>query len=91
VQLDEPTLTEVVLRAMSQKQTLHVCCDIFLRWDPREELTFATELINKNGQRGKWDKDRSPMSAEVTGAGGRSPLLKGDYTPLIPYFQEMKG
>jgi 5-methyltetrahydropteroyltriglutamate--homocysteine methyltransferase len=87
VQLDEPTLTEVVYGDVS-KQTF-MCAAIFSKVDPREELTFATELINKTVSgvsgikiglhvcRGNWSRREES-------------LLKGDYTPLIPYFQEMK-
>jgi 5-methyltetrahydropteroyltriglutamate--homocysteine methyltransferase len=86
-QLDEPTLTEVVYGDVS-KQTF-MCAAIFSKVDPREELTFATELINKTVSgisgikiglhvcRGNWSRREDS-------------LLKEDYAPLIPYFQEMK-
>jgi len=87
VQLDEPTLTEVVY-GQESSQTF-MCAAIFSKVDPKEELGFATELINK----------------VVTGVGGaelgihvcrgnwsrrEESLLRGDYAPLIPYFEEMK-
>jgi len=87
IQLDEPTLTEVVYGGES-KQTF-MCAAIFSKTDPTEELKFATELINKTVQgitgvkigvhvcRGNWSRSENA-------------LLKGDYRPLIPYFQEMK-
>jgi 5-methyltetrahydropteroyltriglutamate--homocysteine methyltransferase len=87
IQLDEPTLTEVVYGEAS-KQTF-MCAAIFSKIDPKEELNFATELINKTVKgidgvrlgihvcRGNWSTREEA-------------LLKGDYRPLIPYFQEMK-
>ncbi|MEM4186778.1 MAG: vitamin-B12 independent methionine synthase, partial [Candidatus Caldarchaeum sp.] len=45
IQLDEPTLTEVVY-GQASKQTF-MCAAIFSKIDPKEELSFATELINK--------------------------------------------
>ncbi len=87
IQLDEPTLTEVVY-GQAAKQTF-MCAAIFSKIDPKEELDFATELVNKTVKgidgvrigihvcRGNWSKREES-------------LLKGDYKPLIPYFQEMK-
>jgi 5-methyltetrahydropteroyltriglutamate--homocysteine methyltransferase len=87
IQLDEPTLTEVVY-GQASKQTF-MCAAIFSKVNPQQELEFATELINKTVTglsgvkvgvhvcRGNWSvKEES--------------LLKGDYGPLIPYFQRMK-
>jgi len=87
VQLDEPTLTEVVYGGESSQTFM--CAAIFSKVDPKEELTFATELVNKvvvgisgvklglHVCRGNWSRREDS-------------LLKGDYAPLIPYFQEMK-
>jgi len=87
VQLDEPTLTEVVYG--DANQTTFMCAAIMSKVDPKEELTFATGLINdavkgitgiKIGVhicRGNWSRN--------DGA-----LLTGDYSPLLPYLQEMK-
>jgi len=87
IQLDEPTLTEVVY-GQASKQTF-MCAAIFSKVDPKQELEFATELINKTVSgvsgvklgvhvcRGNWSTREES-------------LLKGDYGPLIPYFQEMK-
>lgn len=87
IQLDEPTLTEVVY-GQASKQTF-MCAAIFSKIDPKEELSFATELINKTVKgvdgvrlgvhvcRGNWSTREES-------------LLKGDYAPLISYFQEMK-
>lgn len=87
IQLDEPTLTEVVY-GQASKQTF-MCAAIFSKIDPKEELSFATELINKTVKgvdgvrlgvhvcRGNWSTREES-------------LLKGDYSPLISYFQEMK-
>ncbi|MEM4316257.1 MAG: cobalamin-independent methionine synthase II family protein [Nitrososphaerota archaeon] len=87
IQLDEPTLTEIVY-GQSARQTF-MCAAIFSKVDPKEELGFATELINRTVKglsgvrigihvcRGNWSTREES-------------LLKGDYSPLIPYFQEMK-
>jgi len=87
VQLDEPTLTEVVYGGVSTQTFM--CAAIMAKTDPKEELEFATELINKTVKgitgvkigihvcRGNWTK-------------AEGSLLRGDYAPLIPYFQEMK-
>ncbi len=87
IQLDEPTLTEIVYGEAS-RQTF-MCAAIFSKIDPKKELNFATELINKTVKgitgvklgvhvcRGNWSRREES-------------LLKGDYGPLIPYFQEMK-
>ncbi len=87
IQLDEPTLTEVVY-GQAAKQTF-MCAAIFSKIDPKEELSFATELVNKTVKgvdgvrigvhvcRGNWSTREES-------------LLQGDYKPLIPYFQEMK-
>jgi 5-methyltetrahydropteroyltriglutamate--homocysteine methyltransferase len=87
VQLDEPTLTEVVYGEANQ--TTFMCAAITSKVDPKEELTFATDLINEVTKgisgikigvhvcRGNWSKKDDA-------------LLTGDYSPLIPYFQRMK-
>ena len=87
IQLDEPTLTEVVYGGESSQTFM--CAAIFSKTDPKEELNFATELVNKTVQgitgvkigvhvcRGNWSRSENS-------------LLSGDYKPLIPYFQEMK-
>ncbi|MDJ0269058.1 MAG: cobalamin-independent methionine synthase II family protein [Aigarchaeota archaeon] len=87
VQLDEPTLTEVVYGGESSQTFM--CAAIFFKVDPSQELEFATELVNKVVQgisgvklgvhvcRGNWSRREES-------------LLRGDYAPLIPYFQEMK-
>jgi len=87
IQLDEPTLTEVVYGGESTQTFM--CAALFSKKDPKEELRFATELVNKVVQgitgvklgvhvcRGNWSR------AEES-------LLAGDYKPLIPYFEEMK-
>ncbi|MCS7117544.1 MAG: cobalamin-independent methionine synthase II family protein [Thaumarchaeota archaeon] len=87
VQLDEPTLMEVVYGDVSQQTFM--CAAIMAKTDPKEELEFATELVNRTVKgvtgvrvgvhvcRGNWTK-------------AEGSLLTGDYSPLIPYFQEMK-
>ena len=87
VQLDEPTLTEVVFGEANT--ATFMCTAILSKVDPKEELSFAAGLINEVVKgisgiklgvhvcRGNWSrKDDS--------------LLSGDYSPLVPYFQQMK-
>jgi len=87
VQLDEPSLTEVVYGEASMQTFM--CAVITSKVEPKEELTFATELINgavqgiagvKTGLhvcRGNWSRKEET-------------LLSGDYGPLVKYFQQMK-
>jgi 5-methyltetrahydropteroyltriglutamate--homocysteine methyltransferase len=87
VQLDEPSLTEVVYGEASMQTFM--CAVITSKVEPKEELTFATELINgavqgitgiKTGLhvcRGNWSRKEET-------------LLSGDYAPLVKYFQQMK-
>lgn len=87
VQLDEPTLTEVVYGEANT--TTFMCAAIMSKVDPKEELGFATELINEVVKgvsgikigvhvcRGNWSRKDDA-------------LLSGDYSPLLPYFQQMK-
>jgi 5-methyltetrahydropteroyltriglutamate--homocysteine methyltransferase len=87
VQLDEPSLTEVVYGEASMQTFM--CVVITSKVEPKEELTFATELINGVVQgitgvkvglhicRGNWSKNE-----EI--------LLRGDYAPLVKYLQQMK-
>lgn len=87
VQLDEPSLTEVVYGEASMQTFM--CVVITSREEPKEELSFATELINDVVQgidgvktslhvcRGNWSRKEET-------------LLRGDYSPLVKYFQEMK-
>lgn len=87
VQLDEPSLTEVVYGEASMQTFM--CAVITSKVEPSEELAFATELINGVVQgitgvrtglhicRGNWS------TKEDT-------LLRGDYAPLVKYLQQMK-
>jgi 5-methyltetrahydropteroyltriglutamate--homocysteine methyltransferase len=87
VQLDEPTLTELVYGDVSTQTFM--CAAILYKTDPQEELRFATELINEVARgvggvrlgvhvcRGNWSRREDV-------------LLSGDYRPLIPYFNDMK-
>ncbi len=87
VQLDEPSLTEVVYGEASMQTFM--CAVITSKVEPKEELTFATELVNgvvqgitgvKTGLhvcRGNWSRKEET-------------LLVGDYAPLVKYFREMK-
>ena len=66
-----------------------MCAVITSKVEPKEELSFATELINKSVQgitgiktclhvcRGNWSRKEET-------------LLTGDYKPLVKYFKEMK-
>ncbi|MDG6905280.1 MAG: cobalamin-independent methionine synthase II family protein [Nitrososphaerota archaeon] len=87
VQLDEPSLTEIVYGEASMQTFM--CAVITSKVEPKEELAFATELINgvvggisgvKTGVhicRGNWS-----TKEEI--------LLRGDYGPLVKYLQQMK-
>lgn len=87
VQLDEPSLTEIIYGEASMQTFM--CAVITSKVEPKEELTFATELINDVTQgitgvktglhvcRGNWSKKEET-------------LLSGDYAPLIKYFGAMK-
>ncbi len=87
IQLDEPSLTEVVYGDASMQTFM--CAVITSKVEPKEELAFATELINgavqgitgvKTGLhvcRGNWSRKEET-------------LLSGDYAPLVKYFQQMK-
>lgn len=87
IQFDEPSLTEVVYGEASMQTFM--CAVITSKEEPKEELSFATELINGVVQgisgiktclhvcRGNWSKKEET-------------LLSGDYSPLVKYFQQMK-
>jgi 5-methyltetrahydropteroyltriglutamate--homocysteine methyltransferase len=87
IQLDEPSLTEVVYGEASMQTFM--CVVITSKVEPKEELAFATELINGVVQgitgiktsmhvcRGNWSRKEET-------------LLNGDYAPLVKYFQQMK-
>lgn len=87
VQLDEPSLTEVVYGEASMQTFM--CAVITSKVEASEELEFATELINGVVQgitgvrtglhicRGNWSTKEDI-------------LLRGDYAPLVEYLQQMK-
>ena len=87
VQLDEPSLTEVVYGEASMQTFM--CAVITSKEPPKEELAFATGLINDAVEgvagvktclhvcRGNWSKKEET-------------LLSGDYAPLVESFQDMK-
>ncbi len=87
VQLDEPSLTEVVYGEASMQTFM--CAVITSKVEPKEELTFATELVNETVQgisgvktclhvcRGNWSRKEET-------------LLSGDYGPLVKYLNEIK-
>jgi len=87
IQFDEPVLTELVF-TQGQTRTF-MCAALAARHDPAEELEFATSLINRvvDGLegvrvglhicRGNWSQNEDV-------------LLKGSYSPLVPYLKRMK-
>jgi 5-methyltetrahydropteroyltriglutamate--homocysteine methyltransferase len=86
VQLDEPTLTQVVYGEESTETFM--CAALESRRDPAAEMEFALELVNETVRglsgpklgvhvcRGNWSKKE-----EV--------LLTGNYGPLLPYLTQM--
>ena len=86
IQFDEPVLAELVF-AQGQTRTF-MCAALAARRDPREELEFAVELLNRVTRgldgvrtglhvcRGNWSQK------EAT-------LLSGSYRPLVPYLARM--
>ncbi len=88
IQLDEPILTEVVFGAPQQQRTF-MCGALCERGETNEELSFATELLNRVTDgfpperlalhvcRGNWSPDESVA-------------LTGGYEPLLPVFQKVK-
>lgn len=88
IQLDEPVLMEVLYGAEVSAQTF-MCAALTAKENPRDELNFAVEILNKTVQgisdvrlgvhicRGNWSKREEA-------------LLKGDYYPLLPFLLEMK-
>ncbi len=86
IQFDEPVLTELVF-TQGQTRTF-MCAALAARKDPKEELEFAVDLINrvvegldgvKTGLhvcRGNWSQKEET-------------LLSGSYTPLAPYLARL--
>ena len=86
IQFDEPVLTELVF-TQGQTRTF-MCAALAARHDPAEELEFATNLLNRVTDgldgvrtglhicRGNWSQNESV-------------LLKGSYSPLLPYLRRM--
>jgi 5-methyltetrahydropteroyltriglutamate--homocysteine methyltransferase len=87
VQLDEPVLTEVVF-GKPQNDRSFMCGALTEKRDPQEELAFAATILQRVLQgfprdrlamhvcRGNWSRDESVA-------------LTGDYTPLVPFFQQI--
>lgn len=87
IQFDEPVLTELVF-TQGQTRTF-MCAALAARHDPREELEFATSLLNRvvdglrgvrvglHVCRGNWSQNEGV-------------LLKGSYHPLVPYLKRMQ-
>ncbi len=88
VQFDEPVLSEVAFAGPHATHTF-MCAALSEKASPESELSFAVELINavvdgvsgvKTGLhvcRGNWSQKEDV-------------LLAGAYSPLIPYFSQMK-
>ena len=88
VQFDEPVLSEVAFAGPHATHTF-MCAALSEKASPESELSFAVELINavvdgvsgvKTGLhvcRGNWSQKEDV-------------LLDGAYSPLIPYFSQMK-
>lgn len=88
VQLDEPVLMEVLYGPELNVQTF-MCAALTAKENPRDELNFAVDILNKTVQgitgvklgvhvcRGNWSKSEEAQ-------------LKGDYYPLLPFLLEMK-
>jgi 5-methyltetrahydropteroyltriglutamate--homocysteine methyltransferase len=88
VQLDEPTLTQVVYGEESAETFM--CAALASRRDPAEEISWALDLVNRTLEgidririgihvcRGNWSRREDV-------------LLKGNYGPLLPYLVRMKA
>jgi 5-methyltetrahydropteroyltriglutamate--homocysteine methyltransferase len=86
VQLDEPTLTQVVYGEESTETFM--CAALGSRRDPTDEMEFAVRLVNETVEgiegvrlgvhvcRGNWSKKEDV-------------LLEGNYGPLLPYLVQM--
>jgi 5-methyltetrahydropteroyltriglutamate--homocysteine methyltransferase len=86
IQLDEPTLTQVVYGEESSETFM--CAALGSRRDPAEEMDFALRLVNETVEgmdgvrlgvhvcRGNWSTREDV-------------LLKGNYGPLLPHLVEM--
>ena len=86
IQLDEPTLTQVVYGEESQETFM--CAALGSRRDPTEEMEFALQLMNETVDgidgvrlgvhvcRGNWSRREDV-------------LLSGNYGPLLPYLVQM--
>lgn len=86
IQLDEPTLSQVVYGEESSQTFM--CAALDTRKDPAEELEFAVRLMNETVAgisgvklgvhvcRGNWSRKEKV-------------LLKGNYGPMLPYLMRM--
>ena len=82
IQFDEPVLTELVF-TQGQTRTF-MCASLAARKDPKEELEFAVDLVNRvvdglDGVRTGLHICRGNWSQQ------EHTLLRGSYHPLIPY------
>ena len=89
VQFDEPVLSEVCYTGAKSDRSF-MCGALSERGDAAEELEFAADLVSQVVKglpasriglhvcRGNWTRDESVA-------------LKGDYRPMLPVFQKIKG
>jgi 5-methyltetrahydropteroyltriglutamate--homocysteine methyltransferase len=89
VQFDEPVLTELVFTQKNAHRTF-MCGALTAKADAKEELRFATDLVNQVmcDLRGKGTRIgvhvcRGNWSTQET------VLLQGPYSPLMPYLSQM--
>lgn len=89
IQIDEPVLSELVFTQKNANRTF-MCGALTAKADAQEELTFATELINKltHDMRGRGSKIgihvcRGNWSTQ------EDTLLRGPYYPLMPFLAKM--
>lgn len=89
VQFDEPVLTELVFTQKNANRTF-MCGALTAKADAQEELRFATDLVNQVMQ---GFRDKGTRTGVHVCRGNWSTqenvLLKGPYSPLIPFLAEM--
>jgi 5-methyltetrahydropteroyltriglutamate--homocysteine methyltransferase len=89
IQIDEPVLTELVFTQKNANRTF-MCGALTAKADSEEELTFATNLINKLTEN---MRDRGTKIGIHVCRGNWSTqedtLLRGPYYPLMPFLAKM--
>ncbi|RJS50072.1 cobalamin-independent methionine synthase II family protein [Bacillus sp. PK3_68] len=89
IQLDEPVLTELVFTKKNANRTF-MCGALTAKADTEEELQFATNLINQLTK--GLDRKKTRIGIHICRGNWstqESVLLKGPYSPLIPYLNQM--